>query len=222
VADAHDARKLKELWQMSNIRNRMIKGSVEAAMFYRLRDIIQRRFQSNSHIYEDAIACLNNRDITSLINLYTRHQRFYSDLKEDGVIFTATIIMTLKSSTIQNYKFHGTTYRGTSMTDFDLDIYRWVWKRPNSVLEINTFTSTTTDEKVAEVFAETDDPNKYSVLFTHDFPVDCDTAINIRFLSKHADEAEILLLPFTLFKVTNISFEKASRKCNIHLVHVSL
>ncbi len=44
----------------------------------------------------------------------------------------------------------------------------------------------------------------FSVLFHFNFPEKCCTAFDIQDISQFPDEEEVLVFPFTLFKVTNI------------------
>ena len=55
-------------------------------------------------------------------------------------------------------------------------------------------------------------PNEppFNILFHYNFLEKCSTALDIENISKTPDEQEVLILPFTLFKVTNIEILSSS------------
>ncbi|CAF5197396.1 unnamed protein product [Rotaria magnacalcarata] len=109
--------------------------------------------------------------------------------------------------------FQGQTYRGLSMTTKDIDDYKWV----------------------AYEFArgkKTNNTNCHRVICEFHFDRSCSTAIDLRrhpdknllCLSAYEDEAEVLVLPGTLFKVHDVSQEKDTGRYTIVLqnIHVPL
>jgi hypothetical protein len=97
-------------------------------------------------------------------------------------------------------------YRGVGITQDDLRIYRWSLKY-DSVIATETFCSTSSDQSVAEMFAQATSLDKMSVLLIFTFPERCDTAIDLGkqpSISEFGDEAEVLIGPNSLFTVARI------------------
>ena len=85
---------------------------------------------------------------------------------------------------------------------------------PGTLLQTRSFSSTSIDRNVAEEFAYFKTKKREDdlcVLFIFDFPDVCDQAINLSrisadspCLSEYENEKEVLILPWTLFEVTNV------------------
>ncbi|CAM4823803.1 unnamed protein product [Rotaria magnacalcarata] len=180
-----------------------------------LRRILKLSVPSNHPDYKTACRlfdeyCSRNQ-IEHLIRLYTLETEFYYALHSNVEIFTVEIY-----SQLQNLKdrfFQGQTYRGLSMTTKDIDDYKWV----------------------AYEFArgkKTNNTNCHRVICEFHFDRSCSTAIDLRrhadknllCLSAYEDEAEVLVLPGTLFKVHDVSQEKDTGRYTIVLqnIHVPL
>ncbi|CAF0781777.1 unnamed protein product [Adineta steineri] len=111
---------------------------------------------------------------------------------------------------VSRYQYRGLCYRGMRITQNDLNQYQL-----NQHMLNRSFLSTSTDRGVAEMFAgEGEQSNmrhtpkgdralQYSCVCQYSIKQNA-TAIYIQKLSKNADENEVLILPFTVFKVVGI------------------
>jgi hypothetical protein len=87
-------------------------------------------------------------------------------------------------------------------------------KTPNSVVETRNFSSTSQDKQASIIysgFGASRFDNLHSILLVFEFPTSCNTAINLSRTSEHLpplsqfqDEDEVLILPYTLFKVVKV------------------
>ena len=147
-----------------------------------------------------------------LLRLYTIETSFYralSDIKGREA-FVSKLRMLLEK--LAPRYFQGVSYRGVQMTNNDLNAYRWAYKN-EGIIRTKTFFSTSLDPQVAESFTNdlAVDDHKKNVLMIFNFSEKCDTAINLGRLSpslscisEYENEAEVLLLPNTLFRVKQI------------------
>ncbi|CAF3706421.1 unnamed protein product [Rotaria sordida] len=111
---------------------------------------------------------------------------------------------------LPQYRYQGLCYRGMRITQNDLNQYL-----SNQHILNRSFLSTSIDREVAEMFAGEGQQSKmrytpknhcelqYSCLCQYLIKQNS-TAINIQSLSTRSDEKEILILPFTVFKVIAI------------------
>jgi hypothetical protein len=101
--------------------------------------------------------------------------------------------------------FRGDTYRGATMLPGDIVAYRWANVR-SAILQTRTLQSTSRSLDVASSFAQVDPANsaRLSVIIRFKFTEICPTAIDLDGLSYFPAEEEVILLPFTLFKVASI------------------
>ncbi|CAF1142627.1 unnamed protein product [Rotaria sordida] len=111
---------------------------------------------------------------------------------------------------LPQYRYQGLCYYGMRITQNDLDQYL-----SNQYILNRSFLSTSIDRKVAEMFASESQQFKmrhtpkdycalqYSCLCQYLIKQNS-TAINIQSLSTRSNEKEILILPFTVFKVIAI------------------
>ncbi|CAF0942429.1 unnamed protein product [Rotaria sordida] len=111
---------------------------------------------------------------------------------------------------LPQYRYQGLCYRGMRITQNDLNQYL-----SNQHILNRSFLSTSIDREVAEMFAGEGQQSKmrytpknhcalqYSCLCQYLIKQNS-TAINIQSLSTRPDEKEILILPFTVFKVIAI------------------
>ena len=98
---------------------------------------------------------------------------------------------------IHQYQFHGITYRGLSMKPNHLKSY----SIGNYILN-KSFVSTSKRCSVAQLFAEKQHSIAIPVLLKYTIKQN-ETAIDIQCLSMIPAEEEVLILPFSVFKVTN-------------------
>ncbi|CAF3110068.1 unnamed protein product [Rotaria sp. Silwood2] len=111
---------------------------------------------------------------------------------------------------LPQYRFQGVCYRGMRITQHDLNQYQL-----NQHILNRSFLSTSIDRHVAEMFAgegqqshlrhshHSHRPLQYSCLCKYLIKQNS-TAINIESLSMRPHEKEILIIPFSVFKVMNI------------------
>ncbi|CAF1065720.1 unnamed protein product [Rotaria sordida] len=123
---------------------------------------------------------------------------------------THIVTLLIYHPNLPQYRFQGVCYRGMRITQHDLDEYRI-----NQHILNRSFLSTSIDRQVAEMFAgesqqshmrythQSHRPLQYSCLCKY-FIKQNSTAISIESLSTRPDEKEILIIPFSVFKVTNI------------------
>jgi hypothetical protein len=156
--------------------------------------------------------CSRNQ-IEHLIRLYTLETNFYCALHSNVEIFAVEIYSQLP--TLKDRFFKGQSYRGLSMGSKDIDEYRWAARNQGTFIEIKTLTSTSVDPEVAYDFArgqKTDNKDRHRVVCQFQFDRQCSTAIDLRrndakkllCLSAYQNEAEVLVLPGTLFEVRDI------------------
>ncbi|CAF4278804.1 unnamed protein product, partial [Adineta steineri] len=106
---------------------------------------------------------------------------------------------------LRKQAFSGHVYRGAKMSHADLDAYRWALEN-SAILEARSLQSTSKRKDVASSFAPPlpiTDPKLAIILH---FRIDqiCSSAIDLNGISHYPGEEEVLLLPFTLFKVVSI------------------
>ena len=96
------------------------------------------------------------------------------------------------------YRFKGVTYRGMRMRRVDLEKY----PIGNAILN-RTFVSTSKVRSIAQCFAGNSSSNdEVSVMFKYTIKRNR-TAINVEYFSSIRDEREVLILPFSVFKVVD-------------------
>lgn len=104
---------------------------------------------------------------------------------------------------LQQYRHYiGTTYRGMNMKKSDIDQY----EEGKSIL-MRTFLSSSIDRDVAQSFlidtSVDSNSNHHRVICTYHIR-NPSTAIDVHTISASPNENEILIIPFTTFKITNI------------------
>ncbi|CAF1629609.1 unnamed protein product, partial [Didymodactylos carnosus] len=157
-----------------------------------------------------------------LLRLYTLETPFYGALANDTLPLATPLFKSLDK--LQCRYYQGVSFRGLRMTNANLHAYKWAWKNKGAILT-RTFSSTSLDQRVAEMFLGPRTDERWCVLMIFHFKQKCDTAINLGRLSaelpcmsEYEHEEEVLLLPWTLFTVSQI--EKESDKIIIHLQNI--
>jgi hypothetical protein len=195
-----------------------------------LQDFIDKYLSINSKLYSNAIKCLENytetRKIECLLYLYTLHTdicKYLAQDKNNSDHFYAAIHFNLPSIRERAYK--GRCYRGLTMTENNFNVYQRALMTEGSYLGMNTFSSTSINRKVAEMFIDSSS-NLFKILLIINFARLCPTAIalykfrsELECISKFEDEEEVLILPGTVFSVTKIEENFHSRSKIIYLEH---
>lgn len=145
-----------------------------------------------------------------LLRLYTLETPLCRELRKDESSLSCPLMMLIGQ--FQERYFQGTSYRGLTMSEDDYRTYRWALKY-KGIIMLKTFCSTSLNREKAEAFASPSfgDDNRQRVLMVLQFNQKCAMAINLCKLSdelpcisEYEDEAEILVLPYTFFKVARI------------------
>ena len=118
--------------------------------------------------------------------------------------------------------FTGTTYRGATISNEALNIYRQAMEsNPPGILGFKAFTSTSRDIFVALDFAlrrTLNEDQKY-VLFIFEIPKASSTIFGLDDVSIYHNEQEVLILPGNLFIVTDIKEQEHPPITKIYLRH---
>jgi hypothetical protein len=170
---------------------------------------------------------LETKDINKLMHLYTLND-LHKTIRGHASAYTTLVYLNLSSLSERAYK--GTCYRGMGMTLYDVNRYYYTLKTPSRVIETCNFSSASQDKSVPLAFSGFGVPrldNLYSILLIFEFLTPCKTAINLSRISEHLpplsqyqDEDEVLILPYTLFKVVKVTDETATEPFSIYLQNV--
>jgi len=230
---AEDAKFMISMTNTWNPLKRLVKKQTEAENIIDIKDLISTAVPKKHTEYNTLSDLhkkfMNKMGISNLLTMYTLETPLYTVLQNEADSFTALIYFHLHE--FEDRAFKGRTYRGGTMTQNDIDAYRWAREREGYVLETRTLQSTSLKKSVAQGFAMVQGKDqcvaRYSVLLTFDFPEKCPTAINLNKisdklpgLSTFEDEEEVLVLPFTLFSVEEIKIDTQSGQYRITLKNV--
>lgn len=229
IDHVYDAKEMMKAYRTTGITKLYMMQDITLKSYGKLQRIVNDCIPQDHEYYSTAIDCLKTQDPFGLIKLYTLETDFYTRLQENNAEFTAIIFINLAK--FRSRAFQGRTYRGIKMAHFDVNAWKWATKKPEHIIEIQTFMSTSESEKIARTFATSHSENKVSVLFTFDFPQICDTAIKLTEnksdknsinLTQFPNEQEVLVTPYTLFKVISVVFDTTTNWYQIHLTHVPI
>jgi hypothetical protein len=157
--------------------------------------------------------------IDSLLTIYTLDTPIYVELQMETSAYATLLFLHLDE--LSNRAFLGQTYRGAGMTENDIKAYKWAQNCKDYLLETRTFQSTSKCKAVAEAFSDLGPGStKTSVILTYIFKEKCSTAIDLNGLTNFDDEEEVLLFPFTTFKVESIIYDTVNKLCNISLLYI--
>jgi hypothetical protein len=128
----------------------------------------------------------------------TRRQVFKKICKKWTGYYTGIIG---RNPAFEPYRFSGQTFRGMQITQSDFAQYK-----PNIVLANKSFQSTSKSWKIAKGFACPSNPIpgrlSVAIIFTI---TDRRSALSIEQISEYQNEEEVLIMPGTLFLVTNVN-----------------
>ncbi|CAF1548296.1 unnamed protein product [Adineta ricciae] len=148
--------------------------------------------------------------IKSLLRIYTLAQPPMSTIIQNKSSGYATLVyVNLHNIECRQRAFNGISYRGEFISVKDLVTYSGA-KGKEALVEIKNFYSTSKLEDVALSFGGYSDENNYKfpALYVFDFRGEaCSTAIDLvkePVISKFPDEEEVLLLPYTMFRVVDV------------------
>ncbi|CAF3623881.1 unnamed protein product [Rotaria sp. Silwood1] len=169
-----------------------------------------------------------SKNVQHLLRLYSLETPFYQYLGRGTSADCLLFPILFKLDTLKNRGYQGCSYRGLTLTKKDLRAYKWAFKHQSSILVTNSFCSSSVNKNVALSFIRNVSEEKIGVLMVFNFAETCDTAIQLFTLSKDLpgisdfeDEREVLILPYTLFHVTNIDTDKTTIQQTIYLENVT-
>lgn len=207
-ADARDAQLMLALSHASPIMKLLLHTRTE----HESKKIVQRlietyipithiQYQRAQKLYQEY---LDKKSVEPLLTLYSLDTPFYIALQSNADAYTVILYLYLQK--LSHRAFRGSTYRGMIVSSADLTAYQWAHEHA-AIVETRVLQSTSRDRAVADMFADLpyNDGDQISVIIRYKFIQSCPTAIHLDNISHFGpDEAEVLLLPFTLFKVVSI------------------
>ncbi|CAF3065592.1 unnamed protein product [Rotaria sp. Silwood2] len=184
-----------------------------------LEKCITKNLSQREKIMEEYNKYKRTKCIYSLLTIYTMNTPIYGALQTETSAYATILFLHLNE--LINRTFIGQTYRGASMTQNAIEAYKWAQSSKDYILETRTFQSTSKLRAVAEMFSESEvESNQISVIITYIFKEKCSTAIDLGELSNFPEECEVLLFPFTTFRVESITIDSANGFCNISLLYI--
>ena len=193
-----------------------------------LQHLIDEQVTPSNSEYKKACELVSeyvkSKNVEHLLRLYSLETPFYKNLaprEESGCLLFP---LWFKLDSLKNRAYQGRTFRGLTMTSTDLRTYRWAMKLKEIILSTDSFCSTSIDENVARCFMGPSSSTSIAVLMVFNFVEKCDTAIQLFRLSDtlpsisdFEDEREVLILPMTLFHVTDIKINEVTGQHTIYL-----
>ena len=191
--------------------------------------IVRKQIETIEKCLKEAIETQDY--LTCFIKAYTLTNIFYKVLNQDLALYVLEyfdpskrfsfnyrlvnclvhiVTLFIYHPKLPQYQYQGICHRGMRITSTDLDLYQL-----NHHILNRAFLSTSIDQEVAEMFAGIGQQSQmrytpkdhcalqYSCLCHYSIKQNS-TAINIENLSARTDEKEVLIVPFTVFKVTAI------------------
>ena len=229
--DALQSRYMARFNRTPKFLRNIVKTMTEARSMETFEELFQKARENQTKDYillENSFEeFIRTKDINKLIHLYTLND-FYQTIREHVSAYTTLVYLNLSS--LNERAYQGICYRGVGMTLYDVSRYYYAMKKPNSVVETRNFSSTSRNKDASIVFSgfgQTRADKLYSILFVFEFLTRCKTAINLSRISKDLppisqfeDEEEVLILPYTLFKVVKVTEETPTEPFSIYLQNV--
>jgi hypothetical protein len=232
--DATESRYINRFNRLPRIFRNVVKVMAETRCIEEFEKIIRDLGFLSNNITGDRILIkstfdkyLQNKNIKNLIHLYTLND-IYKAIRSRSDAYITLVYLHLAS--ISKRAYQGISYRGVKMSIFEVSRYYYAMKNANCIIETRNFASTSKRKEVSLLFSahgEALDNNLHSILFIFEFPTRCKTAIdlariseNLPPISQYADEEEVLILPYTLFKVLNVFEATENEPFSIYLQNV--
>ena len=126
--------------------------------------------------------------------------------------FTSVILKAVNDSDNVLNHFCGKIYRGITMTQHDLSLYK-----VGSLVVQKAFSSSSKQRSVAEKFASQMRAGRIAALLTFNLETLNTLCIDLEGLSAYENEEEVLILPLSIFMVTKIDRSRSSGFIEIEL-----
>ncbi|CAF1434060.1 unnamed protein product [Rotaria sp. Silwood1] len=236
INDAIESRYMAVFNRMPRFLKNIVRTMTEAKSLQIFKMIVAK--VQNTYITgtDDQILLKNTfddfvrtKDINHLIHLYTLND-LYKAIREHANAYTTLVCLNL--SLLSERKYQGICYRGVGMTIHDVSRFYYAMKTSSSVIETRNLSSTSKNKIVSSIysgFGASRLDNLYSVLLVFEFSKPCSTAIDLTrvsdrlpTISQFEHEEEVLILPYTLFKVTRVTEETDIEPFSIYLQNVTV
>ncbi|CAF3058628.1 unnamed protein product [Rotaria sp. Silwood2] len=156
-------------------------------------------YQNAQNLYKQFI---DKNSIEPLLTIYTLDTQFYTALQMNADAYAVLVYLHLQE--IRTRAFQGCTYRGMNISHVDFEAYKWAYARA-AVLQTRIFQSTSKCPEVAYIFGHHSvEIDRISIIMCFEFDKPCPSAIDLNGITHFNGEEEVLLLPFTLFRVISI------------------
>ncbi|CAF0863684.1 unnamed protein product [Adineta steineri] len=172
---------------------------------------VQNRGEALCKELKDLWEIFRNRTcMKSLLRIYTLSQPAMSTIIQNkSSSYASLVYMNLHNIECRQRAYNGISYRGEFVSVKDLITYRGA-KGKEVLIEIKNFYSTSKSQNIASMYGGNPDETnyKFSALYVFDFTDRaCPTAIDLvkePVISKYPEEEEVLLLPYTMFRVVDV------------------
>ncbi|CAF3628547.1 unnamed protein product [Rotaria socialis] len=210
------ARRLEQIADASWLLRPIIRAAIAQECTQDFQQIINeiKLTNNNTQKLEELFEkFVNKHCIISLLCIYTLPSPVMSTIIRDNFVSYATLIYMNLKTMKPNRSYQGRSYRAALVTSRDMINYRAALLKGNLV-ETRLFSSTSKNRRVAETFTiggQSCDSHSATIIF--DFTKrPCETALdltfrrhdNVKVATVVPDEEEVLVLPFTLFRVIDI------------------
>ena len=230
IKDINDVKKMIANYRSNSGKTAAMSADVEKGFYVQIHLLLFRRMLNDNPHYNRVKKCLIEHNIIALIELYRSDVQFSKMLKEDNVTFLKLILLHL--SKYRNRAFQGSSYcRITKMPLFDLYSYKWASKQEDRVVENRSFIFSTASQRLVKKLDQISAvPHEINVQINYIFPGECDTAIFLNKLpgkkllpvSSKEYDYEVLILPYTLFKVQSINIDESTQKGDVTLLNIPI
>ncbi|CAF1212245.1 unnamed protein product [Didymodactylos carnosus] len=186
--------------QLPITHQKMIKWFFSSAVSEKDPTYILRAYTSATNFYKT----LNKQLAINALDYFEPTVNYATDYKLVRALIDIVAIVT-HCKQFEKYRFKGETYRGMLLTEQNLLEYT-----VGSEIMNKSFLSTSKTKVVAEIYSgegqQTD--SHVSTICTYVIKND-QTALDIEDISEVPDEQEVLIVPFSVFKIINVE------RCNI-------